>query len=374
MVQEGSGHTGNNLSVGKRIDHVDTPVLYVDLDALDHNIALMARRASEAQVRWRPHVKASKAPDLAKRIIAHGANGITCAKIGEAEAFVTAGVTDILIANEIVGSTKIVRLVNLAKRADRLCVAVDDAGNISELSHAFASAELTLDVLVDINIGANRCGVTPESAPVLAKQVLESPGLHLRGLMGYEGHAVGISDLEEKEAVSEAAANVFAEARQAVEASGIDIDIMSGGGTGNYWFNLALRTANELQAGGGVLLDRTYQEKMKVPDHRQSLFIQAQVISTAVPGRAVADMGWKGSGMHTGLPKAVSPTGVQVVSLSAEHTILALDDEVTLAHGDRVTMVPSYSDSTILLHRELFAVRQGIVEEVWPISAAGALQ
>ena len=284
------------------------------------------------------------------------------------------GIDDILIANEIVGPLKIARLVEVARQASRLCVAVDDTRNIEELSQAFSAAGLTLDVLVDINIGANRCGVSPEVAPTLAQQVLDTPALNLRGLMGYEGHAVGISDLEEKEAVSAAAADVFSEARRQVEAAGIEVGIMSGGGTGNYWFNVALGATNELQAGGGVLLDRTYQERMKVPDHQQSLFIQAQVVSTNVPGRAVADMGWKGSGVHTGLPTVVSPPGVEVKGLNAEHTILELDEGVTLNPGDRVTMIPSYSDSTMLLHRTLYAVRNGVVEAVWPITAAGALQ
>ncbi len=363
-----------DAAIGKRVEELDTPVLYVDLDALEHNVALMAQRSADAGVAWRPHVKASKTPELAKRILSGGAQGITCAKVGEAEAMVAGGVDDILIANEVVGSLKIARLVEVARQASRLCVAVDDPRNIEELSTAFSEAGLTLDVLVDINIGANRCGVTPEVAPTLAQQVLDAPGLNLRGLMGYEGHAVGISDLEEKEAVSAAAAEVFAEARRQVEAAGIEVGIMSGGGTGNYWFNIALGASNELQAGGGVLLDRTYEEKMRVPDHQQSLFIQAQVVSTAVAGRAVADMGWKGSGMHTGLPSVVSPPGVEVRGLNAEHTILTLDEGVTLNPGDRVTMVPNYSDSTMLLHRTLYATRNGVVEAAWPISAAGALQ
>ena len=359
--------------VGQPIEAADTPALYVDLDALDHNAALMAQRAAEQGVAWRPHVKASKSPDLAKRLLASGAQGITCAKVGEAEAMAAGGIDDILIANEIVGLQKIARLIAVAQQA-RLCVAVDDPRNVEELSSAASAAGITLDVLVDINIGANRCGVTPEAAPALAQAVLDSPALNLRGLMGYEGHVMGIADLEEKEAKSAVAAEIFAEARRQVEAAGIEVDIMSGGGTGNYWFNIAMGAANELQAGGGVLLDRTYQEKMRVPDHRQSLFVQAQIVSTAVEGRAVADAGWKTSGMHTGLPLCIAPEGVEVLGLNAEHTILSLTDGVTVTPGDRITMIPNYSDSTMLLHRTLYAVRNGIIEAAWPISAAGALQ
>lgn len=154
-----------DAAIGQRIEDLDTPTLYVDLDALDHHIALMARRAAEGGVVWRPHVKASKAPDLAKRILAGGAHGITCAKVGEAEAMVAAGVDDILIANEIVGPRKIARLVEVARQASRLCVAVDDPRNVEELSRAFGAAGLTLDVLVDINIGAIAAASRPRWRP-----------------------------------------------------------------------------------------------------------------------------------------------------------------------------------------------------------------
>ncbi|MBM3139020.1 MAG: DSD1 family PLP-dependent enzyme [Chloroflexi bacterium] len=359
--------------IGLPITAVDTPALFVDLDALEHNAATMARVCRERGVVWRPHVKASKAPELAKRLIAAGAVGITCAKVGEAEVMADAGVEDILIANEIVGPLKIARLVALAARA-RVCVAVDDERNLREISAAAAPAGVTVDLLVDINVGANRCGVTPEAAPALARLAIDLPGVGFRGLMGYEGHVMGITDLEEKEARSAAAASVFAEARRQVEAAGIAVGIMSGGGTGNYWMAARLGSLNELQAGGGVLLDQTYSDSMKVPGHRHALFLVAQVISTAVPGRAVGDAGWKASGQHTGRPLAVAPAGVTVRGLNAEHTIFELAPGTRVEPGDRVTMIPHYSDSTMLLHRRLYAVRDGVVEAAWPIAGAGMLQ
>jgi D-serine deaminase-like pyridoxal phosphate-dependent protein len=192
--------------------------------------------------------------------------------------------------------------------------------------------------------------------------------------MGYEGHVMGITDLEEKETKSAAAADVFAEARREVEAAGMTVGVMSGGGTGNYWMATRLGSLNELQAGGGVLMDQTYGDAMKVPGHRQALFLIVQIVSTAVPGRAIGDAGWKASGMHTGRPLVVSPDGVRVRGLNAEHTIFELDPGTTVRAGDRVTMIPHYTDSTILLHRRLFAARNGVVEDVWPIAGAGMLQ
>ena len=358
--------------IGQTTDALDTPALWVDLDALDHNIATMADVFRGHRVAWRPHVKASKSPDLARRLVAGGAVGVTCAKVGEAEVMVDGGVQDILIANEIVGPTKIARLVALAGRAT-LCVAVDDETNLREISAAATAAGVNVDVLVDINVGANRCGVTPEAAPALAQLVIDLSGVSLRGLMGYEGHVMGMQP-EDKEAESGRAADILKQAIEALRAAGIDAGVVSGGGTGNYWIASALGALTEVQAGGGVLLDQTYEERMKVPGHRQALFLTAQVISTAVPGRAIADAGWKASGMHTGLPRVLAPEGLAVRSLNAEHTILDREASCDIQPGDRITMVPHYSDSTVLLHRQMYAVCDGHVVEVWPIAAAGMLQ
>ena len=359
--------------VGRSIEEADTPALWVDLETLDHNIAMMATRAAESGVDWRPHVKASKSPDLARRLVAGGAVGITCAKVSEAEVMAAGGIDDILIANEIVGATKIARLIDIASSV-RICVAVDDATNLRAIAEAAAAARVDVEVLVDINVGLNRCGITPDEAPALAQLALDLEGVSLRGLMGYEGHVMGIPDLEEKEAASQASADVLAEAQATVEAAGIAVPVRSGAGTGNYWIAARLGALTEIQSGGGVLLDLSYAESMKVPDHRPALFVQAQVISTARAGRAIGDAGWKTTGRHTGLPRVIAPSGVTCLGLNAEHTLLELDEGIELTPGQRFTMIPHYSDSTVLLHRRLFAVRDGIVEAVWDVAGAGMLQ
>ena len=357
--------------IGQHINEADTPALWVDLDALDGNIAKMHEMTKNHWIRWRPHVKASKSPDLAKRLIDGGAQGITCAKVSEAEAMVAGGIIDILIANEVIGQTKIARLIEVAKKA-RVCVACDDIKNIQEISQAASSANQTIDILVDINVGANRCGVTPDKAPALADLVNELPGVRLRGLMGYEGHVMGMQP-EDKEAASSQAADILAEAKQALESAGFHVEILSGGGSGNYWHAASLGSINELQAGGGALMDISYQELMKLPDHQYALFLNAQVVSTAVEGRIILDAGWKSTGRHTGLPRVVSHLDSEVVSLNAEHTIVSAPNDFEISAGDRMTMVPHYSDSTVLLHREMYAVRNNIIEDVWPITGAGAL-
>ncbi len=365
--------------VGKPVALLDTPALLVDLDALDHNIATMAA-AAKAGADWRPHIKASKAPGLAQRLVAAGAVGVTSAKVSEAEAMddaglVDSGMTDILIANEVVGPIKIARLARLAQRA-RICIAVDHVDNLREVAAAMQAAETSVDLLIDINVNMNRCGILPEAAPALAEQIQDlansTGGVRLRGLMGYEGHVMGLEP-EAKERESAAAADVLREARRLVEAAGFPVETTSGGGTGNYTIALAQGHLTELQAGGGVLMDQAYVA-MGVKGHQPSLFVLTQIISVPDDKRAIGDAGWKTTGMHTGLPIVHGRDDLQVRGLNAEHTIYQLSPRVHVRPGDQITLIPAYSDSTILLHRQLHAVRDGVVEEVWPISAAGVLQ
>ena len=350
---------------------LDTPALLVDLDALEHNASLMAQRCADAGIAWRPHVKACKAPAMALRLLQAGAVGITCAKSSEALVMAGGGVNDILIANEVVGDQKVARLVEVAKLAT-LCVAVDDASNIREISAAADSAGVTIDLLVDIDVNLHRCGVTPEEAPALCALISDLPAVRLRGLMGYEGHVMGLPD-EEKEQETAASASILARAHDLCRADGHEIGALSGGGSGNYRYVLKHGVLNELQAGGAALMDLTY-EGMGVGGHQRALSLVCQVVSAARPDRAAGDAGWKATGRHTGLPTVVNPDGWRCVGLSAEHTHFSRDDGDTLRIGDRVEMIPHYSDSTVLLHRTLHAHRDGVVEEAWEISGSGALQ
>jgi D-serine deaminase-like pyridoxal phosphate-dependent protein len=350
---------------------LETPALLLDLDALEHNAKLMASRCAASGVAWRPHVKASKAPALARRLIECGAVGITCAKSSEALVMARGGVGDILIANEVVGTAKVSRLIEVAKLA-RLCVAADDAENIRQIAASAVAAGVEIDVLVDVNVNLNRCGVPPEDAPGLCELVAGLAGVRLRGLMGYEGHVMNMPDAE-KERETAVSAAILGRARELCEASGHAIGLLSGGGSGNYRFVLKQGVLTELQAGGAVLMDVTY-EQMGIDGHRRALSLVCQVISAADPDRAAADAGWKASGRHTGVPVVVDPAGWRCTRLSAEHMNLVRDGGDRLRVGDRIEAVPHYSDSTVLLHRTIYACRGGHVLEEWPIAAAGALQ
>ena len=349
---------------------LDTPALIVDLDALEHNASLMVERCADAGIAWRPHVKACKAPAMALRLIEAGAVGVTCAKASEALAMAQGGVTDILIANEVVGEQKLARLIEVARLA-KVCVAVDDAANIRQIAAAADDAGVEVDLLVDIDVNLHRCGVTPEEAPALCALIEDLPSVRLRGLMGYEGHVMGLPD-DEKERETAASAGIIKRARELCESEGHDIGVMSGGGSGNYRFVLQQSALNELQAGGAALMDLTY-EHMGVDGHQRALSLICQVVSATNKERAAGDAGWKATGRHTGMPSVVNPEGWQCVGLSAEHTHLSRDGGESLAIGDRIEMIPHYSDSTVLLHRTLHAHRSGVVEEEWEITGSGAL-
>ena len=357
--------------VGLPVELLDTPALLVDLDALEHNAALIASRCRDAGIDWRPHVKACKTPELARILLDAGAVGVTCAKVSEAEAMAAGGIGDILIANEIVGPVKTARLAALARDA-RICVAADHPDNLRELSSAAEAAGSAIDILVDVDVGLRRCGVAPAAAAELAAMIPGLPGLRLRGLMGYEGHVMHL-DPESKQRETAAAAAILQEARRACEAAGIEISVLSGGGSGNYRYVLEQRTLTELQAGGAVLMDLAYED-MGVQGHLRALAIVAQLVSVANYPMVAADAGWKTTGRHTGLPAVVPPRGMECRGLSAEHAHLEVDEWREVEVGERIRLVPHYSDSTILLHREIHAHRRGIVEQVWPITAAGALR
>ncbi len=211
---------------------IDTPALVIELDAMERNLKTMADFFRDKPAKLRPHAKTHKSPVIAHKQIALGAVGITCAKLGEAEIMAEAGIKDLLIANQIVSRAKIARLIGLLHHT-RVTVAVDDPENMRELASAAAAQGVELDVLVEVNTGMNRCGVQPgEPAVQLARIASDLPGIRFRGIQAYEGHLVNIQDdTERAERVAAAMAPIIA-TRRAIEAAGMPVGIVSGGGTG----------------------------------------------------------------------------------------------------------------------------------------------
>lgn len=358
--------------IGQPLQALDTPALCLDIERLEDNIARMAAFCRQHPAALRPHCKTHKCPTIAWMQIRAGAIGVTCAKLGEAEIMAQAGIEDILIANQIVGSYKIERLVALA-RACRLTIAVDDAGNACAISEAAQRAGAQLAALVEVDIGMKRCGVAPgDDAVRLAQQVDALPALRFAGLQGYEGHAVMLPDLELRRQAAEEAIARLAATRYAIESAGLAVAILSGGGTGTYDTTGAHPAMNELQAGSYVTMDGRYAS-LGLP-FACALTVEAQVISVPRPGRAIIDAGLKTMTSEFGPPEVLSPDGWTVAHLSEEHATLQSEGGAALQIGDRVSLLPSHGCTTINLHDVYHVIRDGRLEALWPVAARGCVR
>lgn len=354
---------------------IDTPTLLIDLDIMAANMASMADFCRQAGVSVRPHTKTHKTPAIARMQLDAGAIGLTCAKLGEAEVMIReAGARDVLIANQIVGPTKIARLVQLARKAD-VMVAVDDALNVAELGAAARSAGVTVRVLVEVDIGMGRCGVLPgDPATALARRVAETGGLRFAGLMGYEGHLVTLRDKAERAAKVRAAFGPLIETRRQLEESGLPVGIVSGAGTGTYAITGRIPGVTELQAGSYILMDRSYSQVGGLP-FQQALTLLVTVISRPAPDRVIVDAGRKSITRDFGLPQPVNWPDLEVVGLSEEHGRLKLARPGLVPNvGDKLELVPSHVCTTVNLHDTFYALRGDRVEAIWPISARGKSQ
>jgi D-serine deaminase-like pyridoxal phosphate-dependent protein len=283
-----------------------------------------------------------------------------------------AGIHDILIASQVVGITKATRLANLCHHAD-VIVAVDCFENARQLSDAACQAGSSIRIVVEVNTGMDRCGVQPGgSALELAKQVAALPGLRFSGVMGWEGHTVGIEDpVEKMRCVHQAVESLVATA-QLIRTTGLDAPIVSCGGSGSYRITALIPGVTEVQAGGAVLGDVTYSQWGAQTE--PVLFVLATVISRPAPERAVVDAGRKAMNGEVSMPVPRGISGLRLTKLNAEHGILAIENPETLLKvGDKLDFIAGYGDNTVFLHDYLFGVRGGKVEIAWEVQGRGRL-
>ena len=345
---------------------LDTPALLVDLEILDRNIAYIASACRAGGKAWRPHTKGFTVPQIAHKALDAGAIGVTCATIGGAETMVAAGITDIMIANQLVGS-KLARLAKLCRVA-KLSVAVDDPAHVQALDAAAASADVRIGVLIEVDIGIHRAGVRAGPAVAqLARQISSSTHLRFMGLMGWEGHTCPIQPIESKEAAITEAIQLLNASAQACRDAGLTVEIISCGGTGTFPITVRQPGVTEIQAGGGVLCDVRYRTKYGV-ELEPALTMLTTVTSRPNQRRIICDGGKKSMSDHPVLPKPLGLDEVERVVLSAEHITVELGGSQVLPHiGDRLEFEASYVDLTVLLHDALIATRRGVVEDVWPV-------
>jgi D-serine deaminase-like pyridoxal phosphate-dependent protein len=327
-----------------RIEELVTPALLVDAAAFDHNLTCIS--AALPGSRLRPHVKPHKSTALARRQAEAGHRAFTCATIREVEGMAAAGLgEDLLLANEVLDTTR------LGSLGGRITVAVD-----SERTIEAAARGGVKDVLIDVNVGLRRCGCDPDQAGALARKA-RSMGLGVRGVMGYEGHAVGLGDRSLREQKTAEAMELLCRAHEAVGG-----EVISAGGTGTYDINT---WATEIQAGSYALMDTSYG-KLGLP-FKQALSVLATVISVSHAGYAVADCGLKALGMDRGKPDIEG--GGTVLGVSDEHITFVPDTPVTV--GDRIRVIPAHVDPTVAYHDHMHVVTDGKVVETWAVDLRG---
>ncbi len=362
---------------GDREETIDTPALLIDLDAFEANLARMASLLDPTGARLRAHAKTHKSAVIAHLQMKSGAVGQCVQKVAEAEALAWAGVPDILVSNEVVGTAKLARLASLAPIAE-VAVCADDAAEVARLEAAAEAARIRLSVLVEIDVGAGRCGVSPgPEAVALARRVAASPHLRFGGLQAYHGSAQHIRRYEERRAaIMEAAAHTRRTLEQLRQA-GLDCPIIGGGGTGTFTFEAGSGVYNEIQAGSYVFMDADYGRNLDesgapVSTFQQSLFVLATVMSRPRPEIAVVDVGLKAVAVDSGLPLIWQRPGIRYVGASDEHGKLVVENGGTAPRlGEKLRLVPGHCDPTVDRYDWYVGVRNGRVECLWPITARG---
>jgi D-serine deaminase-like pyridoxal phosphate-dependent protein len=354
-------------AVGQRLDDVDTPALVLDLDAFEANLAAL-NRSIGGRVRVRAHAKTHKCPEIAKRQVAAGAVGVCCQKVSEAEALVDGGVADVLVSNEIVGAPKIARLAQVSKRA-RIGVCVDNLENLKELRASGAR----LDVYVEIEVGMGRCGIAPgEPAVALAAQI--SGNLRFAGLHAYHGRAQHVRSMAERSASIARAADAVRLTKKLLNEKGIDCSIVTGAGSGTFMFEVESGAWDEIQPGSYIFMDADYARNewaAPLPRFQHALFVLSTVMSRPRPEVAIVDAGLKASSVDSGMPGVWQKPGLVYTHASDEHGWVEGGPAPSL--GEKLLLVPGHCDPTVNLYDWYVCVRKGIVEELWPITARGAL-
>ena len=358
--------------IGKDKDELDTPVLVVDLDSFEKNITTLAKACADNNVAWRPHSKAHKSPEIARLLIEAGAHGIICAKLSEAEVMVDHGIDNILIANEIVTPSKLRRIAALQRRARVMCN-VEDLNVVDLIADGAIAEGETVPVYIEIDNGMDRTGVAPgEPTLELAQKIESTKHVTLAGIMGYEGQVLDIKPLAKKREQCHKALALLVETHELLTANGIEVHIVSAGGTGCYPITVAYPGITELQAGGGIFMDLFYKEECLIEDLKLALTVVTTVVSRHEQ-HIVVDGGFK-TMCQNPQPHPINHEELEFRGLSAEHGIFNVKPGCTAPKlGERIEFNIGYSDSTNFLHNQFVGIRNNQVETVWPLVGRGKL-
>jgi len=356
---------------------IETPALLIDARRLGLNIERMARAAREMGVALRPHFKTHKTIEIVRLQLKAGAIGITCAKTTEAEVLVAAGVTDVFIANQVVGPAKVARLLELSRRA-ALSVGLDDRAQAEPLSERFAGEGRRLPVLIEVDTGLHRCGLPPgEPVAALARLLTGLPGLRLRGIFTHEGHVHSARSQAKLEEMARAAGVQMVETAQLLRAQGFPCEVVSVGTTPAALITPTVAGVTEARPGSYVFYDRCHLRTWSATEEDLALSVLATVVSRPVPERVVIDAGTKVfSSDH--VPTRFDTFGLvrahpdwRFAWANEEHGVIEVPAGAEVAVGDKLEVFPNHNCPVMNLADEAHVVRDGEVVARWPVAARG---
>jgi D-serine deaminase-like pyridoxal phosphate-dependent protein len=355
--------------IGRARGEVTTPALLLDLDVAKRNIATMAERFRALPAELRPHIKVHKSPELALLQREAGAIGVACATVWEAQVMAEAGIEDVLVANQVVQNDKVTRLAAVAAE-HRITVAVDDARNVDQLDRAAEAAGSELELLIEIDVGMERCGVrTKEEALPLADHIAGRRHVRLRGLQGYEGHCMLEPDRDVRLREARAANAKLVEAVDYLQEHGFASEIVSAGGTGTYFITGANPRITEVQAGSYTLMD-CFHGNLVPGGFEVALTVLATVISRQ-GNTVVLDSGRKSVGIDFVLPPMVEHPEGEIRYYAEEHALFDFPGTPPIDLGDRVEILAGYGPTTVNLYDVFHVVERNMVTDIWPVDPRG---
>jgi 3-hydroxy-D-aspartate aldolase len=362
-------------------ERLATPAILLDLDALEYNLAAMVDYCRQAKLALRPHAKTHKSAAIAKLQAKSGANGISVATLREASAMVAAGVPHVLLTSPIVGATKIEAFVDLIGRSNGLWVVVDNAASLKALEASVKKSGKTLPVLVDVDIGMRRTGVTDVAGVLrLIAQLQASDVLGFAGIQAYSGMVQHIATLAERSRVYGAQLKHLEAVLEALAKAGIKPQVVSGGGTGTFAIDRRAGLFTESQAGSYIFMDVEYGEVElfagSANPFKTSLYLQSMVLSNNHKGAVTIDAGFKSFSMDGPLPRIARGAPAQATyqfygDEFGKVTFAAPGEALEL--GAKVEFVTPHCDPTINLHNYYHCVRGDVLVDIWPIDARGVL-
>jgi D-serine deaminase-like pyridoxal phosphate-dependent protein len=361
-----------------KLCEIETPALLVNLDVMERNLRRAADYAAAHGLRLRPHTKTHKTPDLGRLQLSLGAAGLTVAKVGEAEVMVEAEPSDLLVAYPVIGTGKLQRLAEVARRG-KVTVALDSLFAARQLSEAAVGGGVSFGVLAEVDVGLGRVGVTPgQELSDLARGLATLAGLEFDGIAFYPGH-IKRTDESRLRTLGELVQSMV----EGLRREGLEPRIVSGGSTPTLFQSHRIGGMNEIRPGTYIFNDRNTAASGACGLEDCAAFILATVVSTARPGQLIIDGGSKtfssdrlaGAGEEAGFGHIVEEPSAVFSKMNEEHGFIDTRNCTrSFQIGEQVRVIPNHICTAVNLHETLYGIRGEVVEQAWPVAGRGKLQ